>query len=890
MSARRVRAKRCGVRPQAVVGERLEPRLVLTAPAFYELTVENTFGTGEYYGATPASSDIWLLSNFKFDYQKGGAFVSGNATAGTYEAVPLADVQGGKIRVHAAAGGTRMYAVLSETKPPHGSTSAPSLVAPNNYWEWSFDASGNPGTLDLSWIDSFDFLTRMEVQAKGATSPAPTTVTYGAGHTYSTQAIGDRLATYAALPEYAWLGTATGGFSEDMTFPGATDAVRWMTKNSAAPGTLDASTIGSFIAALDRIEIQARNSPAWSAGTPATGKNWTTAGYRVASTQGLNPPDGSTLAKTPEMWSAYVGFTKDGQGQFTMTLTDFTIYGGTGSGATFEQLWNAHTDAGGATYSLTQADGLLEAIWTSSPNALTSTPTWVTRLGVNGPNLWYALYNSIASGVIWQIDFVANTSLPTWSGYVPWVAGQSTYNFEILAQGAATAGGRTGNLSGSDLVALLKADADLVNPYLLELLQAMEQTPAYLFPSQDFWQSTSVGSDAFIGMQTGPLNGTDVFGDATLTWKLGSGVAASPTVLSGDFNGDGLTDVASRDRTSGLWQATLTAGDPAVPPTTVPMATWSTRFSYDDIAVGDFTGNGWDDIVGRASNGVWWLLADTGSGYGNTRIGRWKPDVPWIDVVVGNFDGDAAAKADIAGRTPDGLWWMLHDTGTTTPAFVNQPLAPWSTGTTQRPLFWSDIVVGNFDGAADGRDEIAGRNSAGQWWMLTYDTDWKNQRLGGWATNQQWVDVVAGRFDDSGRDTIAGRTANDAWWLLAYDTTNEQFTNQRMGRWTGAVGGWGSVVAGDFDGNGYDDVAGRSQASGGWTVTGRVNGSFQTRAFGGAWPTTSVWDLAFAGLFDTAAKGPPVLSGVLGRSSNGSWVRSLSSSAAFTSAAVTGYP
>ncbi len=387
---------------------------------------------------------------------------------------------------------------------------------------------------------------------------------------------------------------------------------------------------------------------------------------------------------------------------------------------------------------------------------------------------------------------------------------------------------------------------------------------------------------------TGPLvpsklDGT-VYDDSTVTIRLApwTGTVSQPMIVSGDFNGDGLTDIASGDATSGLWQATLTPGNPADAPTTVPMTTWSTKFTYADISVGDFNNDGKDDIVGRASNGVWWLLADTGSGYANTNIGRWRPDVAWVDVVVGNFDGDPQGQSDVAGRTPDGMWWMLHDNGS---GFVNQKLARWSSGVT-----WSDIVVGNFDGAADGRDEIVGRNSKGAWWMLTYDSAWKNQRLGGWSTKQQWADVLAGRFDDSGRDTIAGRTAADAWWLLTYDASQSAFTNVRMGAWSGSVDGWASVVRGDFDGNGFDDVAGRSLNSGSWTVTGLVSGSFQTKIFGGSWPTSSAWNLAFAGLYDTASVGPPKKSGILGRSEAGTWVRSLSDGSSFTTAAVTGYP
>ncbi|MFM7243728.1 MAG: PEP-CTERM sorting domain-containing protein, partial [Planctomycetaceae bacterium] len=516
------------------------------AQPYYNLRVSNNFGAGEYYGATVSGTQIWLMTNFQFDYLSSGSFTTGNAspTGSSYaNPVALSQIQSGSVRIYPTNGGTRMYAILSSTQPPSFSAGAlPS--GPASYWEWSFDGSGNPGTLDLSWIDSWDFQTRMRVVTtgtQGPSSPNGTTVVYGAGTTNSTQAIGDRLKTYAAQPKYTWLGTTGSGFSQNMSFPGATGPVRWITNNSAA--SPNAALVTSLKDALDRITTTATASPTWAPGTPGTGPNWTTGGFRVASTEGINPPDGSTPSATPSMWSAYVNFSKDGGGNYTMNLTDFTVYGPAGASglAGGPQIWNSGTLANGSpvTYSLSQAEGLLDALWTSSPNPLQSPPPWVGNLGPNGPNLFYALYNAVATGVLYQSDFVGNTALPgsiTGNGYVPWTTGQTNYNMEILTQGAAVTGGRAGALNGTQVIALMEAEklaGNLVNPYFLELLKSQEQTPAYLYPSQDFYASAATGTDSFIGMQTGPLNGDPVFGAATLEWSLGSGVAVpEPSALA----------------------------------------------------------------------------------------------------------------------------------------------------------------------------------------------------------------------------------------------------------------------------------------------------------------------------------------------------------------------
>jgi hypothetical protein len=386
--------------------------------------------------------------------------------------------------------------------------------------------------------------------------------------------------------------------------------------------------------------------------------------------------------------------------------------------------------------------------------------------------------------------------------------------------------------------------------------------------------------------------------DINLTWGSSSGQVGTvtvkllpfgeptPTIVAGDFNADGRTDIASRDLTSGLWTVAFTPASPTASPTTQSMATWSTATRWSDISVGDFDADGRDDIVGRTANGAWWWLHydQSSSTFINTRMGMWSSDVAWSDVVVGDFDGDGLS--DIAGRAPTGMWWMLHDTGGGN--FQNIQLNRWSTAVT-----WSDIVVGNFDGAASGRDGIAGRTSTGTWWMLHYDSSsssFENTKLTGWATTVDWSEVLAGNFDGNagGRDSIAARNSNNAWWLLSYDNASSSFTSTKMSTWSTAVT-WTNIVSDDFDGDGADDIAGRIQENGVWWVIGKQGGQFQNSKFSGAWPTTAQWQLAFAGLYDSAAVGPPRTAGILGRSSTGSWVRSLSNGSSFTAAAVTGY-
>ncbi|MEW6660416.1 MAG: hypothetical protein AB1424_17360 [Thermodesulfobacteriota bacterium] len=478
---------------------------------YYEMTVHNNFGPREFYNATPQTSQIWLLTNFQFDYQTSGGWTVGNATAGSYASVNLSAISQGKIRIHRANGGTRMYAVLSNTQPAAVQPDPATFLQPNSYFEWSFDGTGVPGTLDLSWIDRWDFLTRLEVSNLPSSAP---TMVYGSQQGQSTAAVGAAMAGYASQPQYSWLSS----FSQTLSFPGATYPIGWVTRNQYS-GSGFASGIGSFTNLLNQVITTAANSTPWRGFTAGIGPNWTTAGFRVGYPETLNDP--ATGTNTGSAWTAYVGFTKDGSGSYTMSLTDFTLYNNSGN-----YIWSAVNNAGGAVYQVTQAQGVLDCIWTSSWNNLTSTPTWVANLGSNSPNVMYAIYNALASGVIYKDVFVNNTPLPAWPGYVPRILGVTNYNFEILTAGAPVTGGLAGLLNGQDMISLLDNQANaLVNPYMLVLLRTQEVTPAYLFPSQDVWAFIgTAGASPVLGLQTGPLNGQAAFGDnAKLDWYLGGG-------------------------------------------------------------------------------------------------------------------------------------------------------------------------------------------------------------------------------------------------------------------------------------------------------------------------------------------------------------------------------
>jgi hypothetical protein len=67
--------------------------------------------------------------------------------------------------------------------------------------------------------------------------------------------------------------------------------------------------------------------------------------------------------------------------------------------------------------------------------------------------------------------------------------------------------------------------------------------------------------------------------------------------------------------------------------------------------------------------------------------GSWYAGVTWVDVQVGDFNGDG--KADIAGRVlQSGQWWVAQSTGS---SFNNSLWTTWYAGVT-----WVDVQNGRY--------------------------------------------------------------------------------------------------------------------------------------------------------------------------------------------------
>lgn len=274
-----------------------------------------------------------------------------------------------------------------------------------------------------------------------------------------------------------------------------------------------------------------------------------------------------------------------------------------------------------------------------------------------------------------------------------------------------------------------------------------------------------------------------------------------------DFTGDGKADVLGRVRETGQWYlwTTNSAGTGFTTETTglttkssawgnwlntVTTAGVNEHFQWRDALVGDFNGDGIQDLAGRqitnstapGSVDQWYvgLGTSTTTNRGTTgvptnsfwNLTSWNHSTVWANAVVGDFNGDG--KADIAGRSADarqtdgsrpGQWWVAT-TGATNVTVANTAWVTWQHANAGgAELHWRDIQTGDFN--ADGKADILGRTQGGDWY-IAYGGQVAGTApalVGSWG--QSYPVVVAGDFTGDGKIDLAARKNGDNNWYLS---------------------------------------------------------------------------------------------------------------------------
>jgi len=247
-----------------------------------------------------------------------------------------------------------------------------------------------------------------------------------------------------------------------------------------------------------------------------------------------------------------------------------------------------------------------------------------------------------------------------------------------------------------------------------------------------------------------------------------------------------------------------------------------------ELVIADFDGDGNLDRLRAAATGsspeTWIIDSKTSSAAGTVETWRvTRGDVPAgvmpaaNEVLVGDFNGDG--RDDFLSKTGMSNWYIITSRAITSPSQYNGEflvLSNWNAPSTAGG--WSAPVVGDFNG--DGRDDLAAfdaTNPADKQWQVSLSTGVSFQSVEAWATQSSISPVagsiVAGDFNGDGRDDLLFRKSGTSNWAIAISDGSRFNAIDPSSPVSTA---WTSKLVGDFDGDGAEELLGWNTTAGRW--------------------------------------------------------------------------
>src|SRR5260221_1175156 len=240
-------------------------------------------------------------------------------------------------------------------------------------------------------------------------------------------------------------------------------------------------------------------------------------------------------------------------------------------------------------------------------------------------------------------------------------------------------------------------------------------------------------------------------------------------------------------------------------------------------------------IARNASTGLWQIAVSDGRRFQPAILNYWAPR-EWSFFAPGDFNGDGLT--DLVGRCTDGTWWLGRANGN------NIEFKPCDVGLAGVKLDY--LGVGDFNG--DGIDDIAVRSADDHpsWSAISSGTRFQFRSWGQSSPSVPPEDVRIADFNGDGRADIAELNARTGDWIVS-SPDGARFNNIKWGSWDSAVARR-HLLAADFRGEGRSDVAAWNPSSGQWEVGVSDGKQFDFRR-AGDWPVDVDWQHGHTGRF-----------------------------------------
>ena len=292
-------------------------------------------------------------------------------------------------------------------------------------------------------------------------------------------------------------------------------------------------------------------------------------------------------------------------------------------------------------------------------------------------------------------------------------------------------------------------------------------------------------------------------------------------IVPGDFNGDGKDDIASIVRVGPAYTqflVQLSNGSSFDKQTVWFESTQYASSGLDTrIVAGDFNADGKDDlaVMYNYSGGQIKLYTYLSNGSSFSRSqdwGTWSANISYLDnrFAAGDFNGDGKDDVAVMFRYPTGevnLFTFLS-TGS---SFTRQNWYEWSA---DMNYVENRFVAGDFNG--NGTDDLAVmfRYPTGQVNLFTFlstGSSFTRQNWYNWSADMTYVGnrFTAGDFNGNGKDDLAVMFGYPSGQvnIFSFLSTGSGFTREVWYEWSADMAyAEDRFAAGDFNGDGKDDV------------------------------------------------------------------------------------